>query len=194
MEMKDGREAEKREGSRSEHDRLLLLMKEGDREAFRCLYEETAKSVYGYALSILKNPQDAEEAMQDTYLAVWDQAGRYHSDGKPMAWIFTITKNLCYMRLRRQMSQGGISLDELKEQESGWEPGQLCEDIELAPEKHVLLEALKSLKEEERSIILLHDAGGMKHREIAELLDLPLATVLSKYHRAMKKLTEKVGR
>ena len=98
------------------------------------------------------------------------------------------------MRLRRQMSQGGISLDELKEQESGWEPGQLCEDIELAPEKHVLLEALKSLKEEERSIVLLHDAGGMKHREIAELLDLPLATVLSKYHRTMKKLTEKVGR
>lgn len=54
------------------------------------------------------------------------------------------------------------------------------------------MEALKSLKEEERSIILLHDAGGMKHREIAELLDMPLPTVLSKYHRAMKKLLEKV--
>lgn len=186
--MKDDRE----EKSRSEYDRLLLLMKEGDREAFRCLYEETAKSVYGYALSILKNPQDAEEAMQDAYLAVWDQAGRYHSDGKPMAWIFTITKNLCYMRLRRQMSQGGVSLDELREQEGSWEPGELCDAIELAPEKQVLLEALKSLKEEERSIVLLHDAGGMKHREIAEILDLPLPTVLSKYRRTMKKLLDRV--
>lgn len=191
--MKDGRDEEKKEKSRSEHDRLLMLVKEGDREALRCLYEETAKSVYGYALSILKNPQDAEEAMQDTYLAVWDQAQRYHSDGKPMAWIFTITKNLCYMRLRRQLNRGGISLDELREQESGWEPGELCEDIELAPEKYVLLEALKTLKEEERSIVLLHDAGGMKHREIAELLGLPLPTVLSKYRRTLKKLTEKIG-
>lgn len=60
---------ERKEESRSDYDRLLLLMKEGDREAFRCLYEETAKSVYGYALSILKNPQDAEEAMQDAYLS-----------------------------------------------------------------------------------------------------------------------------
>lgn len=181
-----------KEKSRSEYDRLLLLMKEGDREAFRRLYEETAKSVYGYALSLLKNPQDAEEAMQDAYLTVWNQAERYHSDGKPMAWIFTITKNLCYMKLRRQNSQNGVSLDELREQESGWEPGELCEAIELAPEKQVLLDALKSLKEEERSIVLLHDAGGMKHREIAELLEMPLSTVLSKYHRSMKKLLEQV--
>lgn len=185
--MKDDRE----EKSRSEYDRLLLLMKEGDREAFRCLYEETAKSVYGYALSILKNPQDAEEAMQDAYLTVWNQAGRYHSDGKPMAWIFTITKNLCYMKLRRQNNQG-VSLDELREQEGGWEPGELCDAIESAPEKQVLLDALKFLKEEERSIILLHDASGMKYREIAELLDMPLPTVLSKYHRSMKKLLENV--
>ncbi len=183
---------DREEKSRSEYDRLLLLMKEGDKEAFRCLYEETAKSVYGYALSLLKNPQDAEEAMQDAYLTVWNQAERYHSDGKPMAWIFTITRNLCYMRLRRQTSQNGVSLDELREQEGGWEPGELCDAIESAPEKQVLLEALKSLKEEERSIILLHDASGMKHREIAELLDMPLPTVLSKYHRAMKKLLKRL--
>ena len=181
---------ERKEESRSDYDRLLLLMKEGDREAFRCLYEETAKSVYGYALSILKNPQDAEEAMQDAYLAVWDQADRYRSDGKPMAWIFTITKNLCYMRLRRQAGRNGVSLEELREQESGWEPGRLCDGIELAPEKQMLLEALKSLKEEERSIVLLHDASGMKHREIGELLGMPVATVLSKYRRSLKKLLE----
>ena len=183
-----------KEESRSEYDRLLALMKEGDRNAFHCFYTETAKSVYGYALSILKNPQDAEEAMQDTYLTAWEQAGKYQSDGKPMAWIFTITKNLCYMRLRRQTNWSGVSLEELKEQESGWEPGQLCDDIELAPEKQVLLEALKSLKEEERSIVLLHDASGMKHREIAELLQMPLPTVLSKYRRALKKLCGKVGK
>lgn len=183
-----------REESRSEYDRLLALMKEGDRNAFQRLYKETARSVYGYALSILKNPQDAEEVMQDAYLTVWEQAGKYQSDGKPMAWIFTITKNLCYMRIRRQTNWGGVSLEELREQESGWEPGELCDEIEQAPEKEMLLEALKSLKEEERTIVLLHDVSGMKHREIAQLLEMPVPTVLSKYRRALKKLCEKVGK
>ncbi len=179
------------EKSWSEEDRLLLLLKKEDREAFRKLYERTARAVYGYALSLLKNPQDAEEVMQDTFLTVWRQADKYRSDGKPMAWIVTIARNLCYMRLRRQTVRMDVSLEEMREQESGWEPGENCQDIELAPEKHLLLEALKTLKEEECSIVLLHDASGMKHREIGELLGIPLPTVLSKYRRAIKKL-EKV--
>lgn len=181
-------EKDEKETGRSEQDRLLLLIKEQDREAFRLLYEETAKNVYGYALSIVKNPQDAEEIMQDTYVAVWNQVGQYCPDGKPMAWIFTIARNLCYMRLRRQTAWNGVSLEELKEQESSWEPGELCDDIETAPEKQALLEALKTLKEEERTLVLLHDASGMKHREIADTLGIPLSTVLSKYRRALKKL------
>ena len=174
--------------SRWEYDRLLLLIKRGDMEALRALYEETAGKIYGYALAILKNVQDAEEVMQDTYLTVWKQAGGYEPDGKPLAWMFTIARNLCYMKLRRQKTLPGVSLEEMGEQESSWEPGEVCEAIELAPERQVLLAALETLKEEERSVILLHDAAGMKHREIAQVLDAPLSTVLSRYRRALKKL------
>ncbi len=169
---------------RSEEDRLLLLMKTGDQEAFRRLYELTAKGIYSYALSILKHPQDAEEVMQDTYLAAWNQAGQYRTEGKPMAWLLTIARNLCYMRLRTQREHPQVSYEEL-EQEA---PGELCAQIESAPEKQMLLEALASLSEEDRKIVLLHDAGEMKHREIAQYLDCPLSTVLSKYRRALKKL------
>lgn len=52
----------------------------------------------------------------------------------------------------------------------------------------MLLDALAVLGEDERNIVLLHDAGNMKHREIAEYLGLPLSTVLSKYRRALKRL------
>ena len=170
--------------NRTEEDRLLLLMKTGDQEAFRKLYEMTAKSIYSYALSILRHPQDAEEVMQDTYLTAWRQADQYKTEGKPMAWLLTIARNLCYMKLRRQKDHPEISYEELEEEE----PGELCPQIELAPEKQMLLDALSALQEEERKIVLLHDAGDMKHREIAEHLGYPLATVLSKYHRALKKL------
>ena len=107
--MRQAAENGEHEKGRSEEDRLLLLMKTGDQEAFRRLYELTAKGIYSYALSILKHPQDAEEVMQDTYLAAWNQAGQYRTEGKPMAWLLTIARNLCYMRLRTQREHPQVS-------------------------------------------------------------------------------------
>lgn len=193
LDKKQQRQSQKKtEESRSDYDRLLLLMKTGDMEAFRILYEETAGKIYGYALSILKHGPDAEEVMQDTFLTVWKQAETYESDGKPLAWMFTIARNLCYMRLRRQTIVQGVSLEELQEQEHSWEPGQVCDAIEQAPEKQALYKALDTLREEERSLLLLHDAAGMKHAEIARVLNIPLSTVLSRYRRALKKLAEEL--
>lgn len=174
----------RQEDSWSEVDRLLSCTADGSEEAFHCLYESTARAVYGYILSFLKHPQDAEEVMQETYLKVWTLAGSYEPQGKPLAWIFTIARNLCLMRFRQQKHQADMSIYELEERE----PGEVCRDIELAPEKLVLLDALSKLKEEERQIVLLHEAGGLRHREIAVYLHLPLPTVLSKYRRAIKKM------
>lgn len=170
--------------SRLDDDRLLSYVAEGNKEAFHCLYENTARAVYGYILSYMKHPQDAEEVMQETYLKVWTLAMTYKSQGKPLAWIFTIARNLCLMRFRQQKHQSDVSIYDLEEQE----PGEVCREIELAPEKMVLLAALDTLKEDERQIVLLHEAGGLKHREIAVNLKIPLPTVLSKYNRAIKKM------
>ena len=70
--------------------------------------------------------------------------------------------------------------------------GELCQELELAPERQTLLDALMHLNEKERQIVLLHKVSGMKHREIAELFQMPISTVLSVYHRAMKKLWERI--
>lgn len=175
-----------REYSRLDDDRLLSYVSAGDESAFHQLYEHTARAVYGYALSMLKNPQDAEEVMQETYLRVWTMAASYQPQGKPLAWMFTIVRNLCYMRFRQQKHMSDVSFHELDEME----PGAPCQQIEQAPEKMVLLSALGKLKEEERQIVLLHEAGGLKHREIAQSLGIPLPTVLSKHSRAIRKLTE----
>ncbi len=176
--------------SRSEYDRLLLRIKEGDWNALRELYEETARIVYSYSLSICRNPQDAEEIMQDTFLRVWQQAGRYEAGGRPLAWIFTIARNLCYMRLRRQNLRPVDSLEELQVQEGFWEPGETCAEVELAAERQALLEAMTFLTQGERQAIFLHILGGMKHREIAEQMKIPLSTVLSRYRRGMEKLRQ----
>lgn len=79
-------------------DTLILIVSEGDKEAFTALYKLTSKSEYAYALSILKNPSDAEDVLQDTFLKVRSAATLYQSKGKLLAWILTISRNLCLLR------------------------------------------------------------------------------------------------
>ena len=167
-------------------EELLKQVGTGDEDAFRQLYHNTDRTVYSFILSILKNPQDAEEVMQETYLKIWTSAASYHSQGKPLAWIFTIARNLCYMRFRDLKRQADLGLDEL----NGEETGELCLPLENLADAMVLRSALEILKEDERQIVLLHASAGLKHREIAADLQMPLATVLSKYNRAIKKLKQ----
>ncbi|GLB31978.1 DNA-directed RNA polymerase sigma-70 factor [Lacrimispora amygdalina] len=163
---------------------LLKKVAEGDQEAFQQLYQNTDRTMYSFILSIIKHPQDAEEILQEVYLKIWTSAKSYKSQGKPLAWMFTIARNLCYMKFREQKHDSDITLEDL----SGTETGEVCSEIEMAADKMVLLAALSILKEEEREVVLLHTSAGMKHREIAASLKIPLATALSRYNRAMKKL------
>ena len=167
-------------------EELLRRVGSGDQEAFYELYQNTDRTMYSFILSILRNPQDAEEVMQETYLKVWTSAASYQSQGKPLAWMFTIARNLCYMRFRDQKQQADVGLDDL----TGEETGELCLPLEQMTDAIVLKAALAVLKEDERQIVLLHASAGLKHREIAADLKIPLATVLSKYNRAMKKLQQ----
>ncbi len=167
-----------------EADRLenwIRQVAQGDKEALGLLYQQTGAGVYGYALSILKSRQDAEDVQQEVYLQVWRSAASYSPKGKPMAWIFTITKNLALMRLREQKRTVAVSPQD-------WEAA--FADLESVDREDgiVLKELLETLSDEERQIVVLHAVAGFKHREIASLMKLGLGTVLSKYNRALKKL------
>jgi RNA polymerase sigma-70 factor (ECF subfamily) len=136
--------------------------------------------VYGYALSLVKNVHDAEDVLQECYLKLCSAAAAYRKQGKPMAFLLRIVRNLCYDRLRdRQRRESDLS-SELAAM-SAWP--------NLSEEDRVTLRAcLEELRDEERQVILLHVLGGFRFHEIASFTEEPLSTVLSRYHRAMKKL------
>ena len=160
---------------------LLIHIADGEREALAELYQSTRTAVYGLALSYLKNAHDAQDLTQDVYVQVWDCAEQYRLTGSPMGWLLAVCRNLCLMRLRREERHAALSEEE-------WDaiPAREC-GLD-ADERALLQGALASLADEERRIVLLHAVTGLKHREIAALLELPLPTVLSKYHRALKKM------
>ena len=162
-------------------DAWITQIAGGDTDALAKVYQETSASVYAYALSVLKNSHDAEDVLHDCYLSVWTAAVSYRSSGKPMAWILTIAKNLCLKQLRIRSRTESLP-------EEDWKGSLKVAEEMTADDKVVLRQCMEALSDTERQIVVLHAVAGFKHREIAALMDIPLPTVLSKSHRAIKKM------
>ncbi|MFY9521112.1 MAG: RNA polymerase sigma factor [Caldicoprobacterales bacterium] len=152
-----------------------------DKDALAGLYHMTSASVYSFALSLLKNIQDAEDVLHDTYLQVYKTAASYKNMNKPLAWILTIARNLSLMKLRNRKK-----IVDSKPQD--WNSAFEAIPSVTAEDRLVLVSCMDKLTDEERQIIMLHTVSGYKHREVAGFLKIPLSTALSKYHRAIKKL------
>ncbi len=161
---------------------LLSRMAHADMSAMGELYELIRADAYAFALSRLRRHEDAEDITHDTFVRIWQYAPAYTPMGKPMAWILTIEHNLIKQHLSR--SNRAVSLDERI-------AGELTEDAEDGIiESEFLRELMRHLTPAEEEIIVLHVLSGLKHREIAKMLELPLSTVLSRYNRSIKKLKD----
>ena len=161
----------------------LAALAAGETDAMEPLYRIANPAVYAFALSILKSAQDAEDVAQDCFVRIFQAAPDYRPMGKPMAWILTIARNLCLQKLRQAKRSAAVPFEDW-ETFLGAAPGDEADRL-------ILDQFIRELDETERQLVVLHAVAGLKHREIAALLNLPLATALSRYHRALKKLRAK---
>lgn len=162
-------------------DNLLVRVGQDDIIAFEELYMKTERILYSYVLSLTKHHDDALDIMHDTYIKIRSAAHLYKPMGKPMAWIFTIAKNLVMTHFTKQSRNADMGETDM---ENTLEFSYVSDPID----KLVLQSALKILAEDEAQIILLYAVNGLKHKEIAENLNMPQNTVISKYNRGLKKL------
>lgn len=163
-------------------DKLMKRISKYDSRAFEELYDQASGAVFGLAMSILANKDDAEDVVQNTFISIYEKIQSYQAKGKAMAWIFTITRNHAYMILREKTKHSHVDLDELYDvgEENTTENDMYKENITT-----VLLE---NLNEEERQIVVMHAMSNMKHKDIAYVMGIPISTVLSKYRRSLQKL------
>lgn len=162
-------------------EELILQTAKGDVESFENLYLKINKIVYSYVFAILKNHERSQDIMQDTFIKIKESAPRYNPQGKPLAWILKIAKNFALMSIRKNNKEQIIDIEENEY--------LLNKTVELdMDEKIVLNAALKLLETEEREIVFLYLVSGMKHKEIAKIINKPLGTELWKYNNALKKL------
>lgn len=157
----------------------LSQIADGDMDALQRLYDAVGNQVYGFALSLVRHPQDAEDVVQETFVRIHAYAAQYRPQGKPLAWIFTIARHLALDKQRqKRLSQPLADTEAVVD----------LSEIDRADHRLLLQSLLNHLAEEDRQILILHGAVGMTFREIATVMDRPLNTILSRYHRAMNRL------
>jgi len=153
----------------------------GDMSAFDQLYRDTERTMYTHALSLTRSHDEALDLVQEAYVKVLSAAHLYQPMGKPLAWMFTIQRNLHLSKLRKSSRITPLDAADI-------ENNSRFSYVEDPEDRMVLEAALTILNTEEQQIVLLHAVSGMKHKEIAETIGLGLSTTLSKYNRALKKL------
>lgn len=154
----------------------MKTLQEGDREGITGIYQLCEKDVFTFALSIVKNPQLAHDIKQDTFVKIMHSSHLYKG-GNIMAWIFTITKNTAYTAINKHKRE--VSTEVIAD---------VSTTSDFKEDNMILKVALKVLSKKEREVVLLHLVSGYKHKEIAEMLKLPLTTVKYYYRHSLTKM------
>ena len=168
--------------SRDPDGELVVRAARGDRGAFETLYRRYVRSIYALALRRLGDPHSAEDAVQETFAAVWRSARTYRPERGPAApWLYSIARNAAVDRLRARVSVAEVpdSADE------GPGPENRVEHEWVSWRVH---RALEELPETEREVIALAYWGGRSQSEIAAELGVPLGTVKTRTRSGLARL------
>lgn len=162
-------------------DKLIKRTVDGDKAAFEVIYKKTKDAVYYTALSVLRDRGLSEDVMQTTYLKVLKNARAYTPNTNVVAWIIRIARNEA---LNVKKSRGRESTVDSDEQEYMFGTS--------APDEYgVLIDiARRTLPDDEFQILMLAAVSGYKRREIAKMLEMPIATVTWKYNKATQKMRQ----
>ncbi|NDV00145.1 sigma-70 family RNA polymerase sigma factor [Pseudoroseicyclus tamaricis] len=162
----------------------------GDRKAFVQLYDATSAKLFGVALRVLNDRAEAEEVLQEIYVRIWQNAGRYASNGlSPMSWLITIARNRAIDRLRARKSGGGRGEMEEVADLADAAPGPEAQTI-AAGEAARLAACLETLPEGRAEAVRRAYMEGETYAELAERFAVPLNTIRTWLRRGLISLRE----
>lgn len=167
----------------------------GGQDAFEREALSWIDGLYGAALRLTRNPADAEDLVQDTYVKAFKSAGKYAEGSNLRAWLFTILHNH-FLNDRRRAKSNPVDVDSEVVERAGADQSA---DVETAEEALVqrasdeqVRAALDLVPENFRNAVWLRDAEGFSYVEIAEMLDVPVGTVMSRISRGRRLLATRL--
>jgi len=176
---------EDREAGTSDGD-LLLRIADGDASAFEILYRRFSRPVFGLALRLLRDRSRAEDAVQETFAAIWRSAGSYRPDRGPGApWLYAVARNAIVDRARSHREPTFADAPDQASPEAG--PAERAESSYVSWRVH---RAVQELPANEREVLELAYWSGLSQSEVARFLGLPLGTVKTRTRTALARLAD----
>lgn len=176
-------------------EELVRRAQADDERAFGELVERYETKVYSLGIKMLRNPEDAEDVLQDTFLRAYRGLKSFKGNSTFSTWIYRITANSALMRLRKKQLPT-VSIEDADEREApiniaDWAPGPV-EQLLNEETRQAMNEAIESLPPEFGQVFVLRDVEGLSNAEVAEILDLSVAAVKSRLHRARLKVRNRL--
>ena len=187
---------------------LVQRARSGDERAFRSLVERYQKKVYAVAFGMVKDREEAMDVVQEAFVKVHKSLDSFKADATFYTWLYRITVNVCIDVIRRRgaMRSDSVEFDERIGHDLGEANlGAVSSQLGSNPEKSVLQrelgqkiqEALEQIPEKHRAILLLRELDGLSYEELAQALEIPKGTVMSRLFHARAKvqklLSESLG-
>lgn len=176
-----------------EERKLIQQVKVGDHEAFEAIFRRYVSRVYRQALRIMGNEADAEEVVQEAFLAVYKKAKTFRGQSAFSTWLFRLTVNTALTKLRRRKRGEEVPIDDYlpRFQEDGhhqvrpvidWSEG--IDDLLVKEElQEIIRQAIDQLSAVDKAV-LVSDLDGVSNRQIGEALGLSVQAVKARLHRA----------
>ena len=181
-----------------ERDRILVARaQQGDHAAFRQLFDRYHKRAYSVAYGVLKNRHDAMDVVQEGFVKVHKHLASFQGSSSFYTWLYRIVMNLAIDQLRRRKTSRPVEYDDaIARDGDGTNDAILPRMADANPRKAAirreLIEkidaALAELPEYHRQVILLREIEGLSYEEMAEVLEVPKGTIMSRLFHARKKM------
>ncbi|MBI5958276.1 MAG: RNA polymerase sigma factor [Chloroflexi bacterium] len=171
---------------------LINRLQKADLDSLGILFERYRARVYRTALAIVRDPEAAEDILQDCFLKVYANAQRIDAERPLAPWLYRVTVNLSYTWLARGKNRR-TSIDNVSDHLASpmrQAPDQVTEETEL---RQNVRKAISALSLDQRVVIVLYYLNSLSLQEIAEVLDLPIGTVKSRLYYARENLRAVLG-
>jgi len=186
-----------RPGAPTDESDLIRRAQRGDAEAFGELVALHMRRCYYAALGLVGSPQDAEDLSQEAFARAFRARGRLDPERPFYPWLYQILRRLCFnftrdrsTRRRKLERAGGWLVDEAAIRAAAVDPERVRARDAL---RERLEKAIAELPAPQREVFMLKEFQGFKYREIAELLDVPIGTVMSRLYAARHRLADRLG-
>lgn len=163
---------------------LFAAINRGDASAFDTLYGKYADWVHALALRFTRNEADALDVLQDAFAYLVRKAPHLRLTAKATTYLYPVVKHAAISRIRKRDREGNLSAEALLNLTAPPEPRSASSHL------HDLREVLSRLSEPHREVVLMRYIDDMTQDEIAEALDIPVGTIKSRLHHAIKTLRE----